>query len=260
MAENETVLPEASPETKALNQTIDADDAANTDPADVVAADEPKKEPTPEDRDKRWQRKVERLIQQRGELREKVRSFENRLTDKPIDATNDASDTDSDTLTLPKSQLEKWVQERAEQLAPGISQKRELDGQMRSAAASVRKELGADGFEELTSELSEIFDAQKQLAVLRTEKPAGVLRYLTDPDNYAEARSIAAMPDFDAGRAIARIEIKLRQAEEKPKASKVPAPIESVRGQGTTTKSLVDLEGDAFAKRRREQIAARNNR
>jgi hypothetical protein len=255
------VAPEATPETKALNAEIDSQESENRDPVDEALAkteEEPKKELSPEEREKRWQRKVERLIQQRGELREKLRGFsENRLTDKPVATTNEPSDTDSDTLTLPKSQLEKLVLQEAERLAPSIAQKRELEGQMRSAAASVRKELGADVFDELTSEAAEIFDAQKQLAILRTDKPAAVLRYLTDPDNYAEAKSIAAMPDFDAGRAFARIENKLRQADEKPKASKVPEPIEPVKGHGNTPKHLFDLDGDAFDKRRREQIANR---
>jgi hypothetical protein len=258
----ENEVPEASPETKALNATIDAQPAENIDPADVAATaeaeaskEEPKERHPLEKELAKERRRISNLTRRNHDFERELQDLRNRLT--PTNNPAKSEVTDSESLTLSRSELERLVQEEAKRLAPNVSRQQDQETKMRAAAAAVRKELGPEAFEELTGDLASLFDGPRQMAVLRTEKPAAVLRYLTDPDNAAEADTIRSMDDFDAGRAIASIEAKLKKADEKPKPSKAVPPIEDIRGQGNTPKSLFDLDGDAFVKKRREQVANR---
>lgn len=159
-----------------------------------------------------------------------------RLRPRDISATNEPSQADSETLSLTKAQLEELVTKRAQEIAPKIKDKAAEQERIVSAVQALRKEVGADQFEELTNDLATVFNESKQLAVLRTDAPAALIRYLTDPDNADEAERIGRMDEFDAGRALAKLEAKLeaKKAEDKPQRSKAAAPIESARGSGTS--------------------------
>ena len=113
---------------------------------------------------------------------------------------------------------------------------------------------------ELTNELSEVFDAAKQLAVLDADDPAALLKYLTDPENADEAEEIGRLGDIAAGKRLARIEATLAAAPKTPakQISKVPAPIESIRGQGRPATGLSDeISADEWRKRRTAEVQAR---
>ena len=82
-----------------------------------------------------------------------------------------------------------------------------------------------------------------------------------DPDNADEAASISKMNALQAGRAIAKIELKIAAAKSnaKPKPSNAPAPIEPVRGGGVAMeKDPAQMTDAEFAAWRRRQIAQRN--
>lgn len=90
-------------------------------------------------------------------------------------------------------------------------------------------------------------------AVLDTDKPAEILHWLgNNPD---EAAAFANLSPAQIGRRLAKLEDRLER--EAKNTSKAPAPLVPVRGAGQPNKSLADLDGDDFDKRRREQIAKR---
>jgi hypothetical protein len=198
-------------------------------------------------------RRIANLTRRNAEMGERLRMMEEGLIRKPIDATNQGDDTDSERLTLTKAEVAELVRKEAERLAPDLSREREQGERLRKAAASVRAELGEDNFRELTEDLAGIFDQAKQMAVLRTDKPAAVIQYLTDPDNADEAERIAGMDDFDAGRALAKLEIKLATKPTKPEPSKAPAPIEAVRASGSIPSMPDPADTKAYIKWANEQ-------
>ena len=71
-------------------------------------------------------------------------------------------------------------------------------------------------------------------AIFEADDPKAVIEFLTDPDNADEAERIARLSPLQAGKAIAKLEVKLAEdkAKAKPKASNAPRPIEAVRGGG----------------------------
>lgn len=192
-----------------------------------------------------------KLAAQLDQLKAQLQQFGNRDTN--------TQDADGDKLTLSRSELDRIVKEQAERLAPTIRSKAEEEAKLKSAAIALQKSLGVDEFEQLASDLASVFDNDKQLAVLRTDAPADILRYLTDPDNADEAENIGRMDSFDAGRAIAKIEAKLAsKREQKPQPSKAAAPIEAARGTGTMTRDYNTIADDAAWYEARRQ--ARMNR
>lgn len=225
---------------QATEQEQQAEQKEEKDPRDKLLAKE--------------RRRINNLTRRNAELSARLEMLAQGLQGKPIDATNQPDDTDSEKLTLSRREVEELVRKEAERLAPDVSRERDRETNLRKAAAAVRSELGDDAFEEMTSDLAGMFDATKQMAVLRTEKPADVIRYLTDPDNADEAEAIARMDDFDAGRALTRLELKLETAKKaKPIPSKAPAPIEAVRGSGSITSAPDPSDTKAYIKWANEQ-------
>ena len=155
--------------------------------------------------------------------------------------------SDSETVTLSRADAQKLIESEARKLAPTIAKEQSEHEHRAVATAKLRASLG-DQFQELTDELAEVFTRERQFDVLQAENPAALIRYLTADENADEAEAIGRMSQFDAGRAIAKLESKLKTP--KPQPSKVPAPLEQVRGAGNTAKSLFDLPYDEYVKRR----------
>lgn len=200
-------------------------------------------------------RRISRLVEQRemsraeaSQLRERLAQFEQQALQNQSGGDKTATE-DADILKIPRSELPK-VLER-------IKSEAESERENRQAVARMAKALG-DDFQAVTNELAEILpSADLQFAVAASEAPAELARYLTDPDNAEEAERIARMSPLQAGRALARIEVKLAQKPEKPEPSKAPKPVEPLRGFGTASKDPANMTDKEFAAWRREQIKAR---
>jgi hypothetical protein len=267
--------PEASPETKALNAAIDSEDGANTETGQPEKkegeGDQPKKERTPEERERiRMQRKIDRLLQQRGELRAKLAGGARELTREPIERDNGGQQGDNETLSLSRQELQKLIDQEARKLAPTIKQQEAEIEHRRAVVTQLAKELGKEKFDALASDLDDAFDGLVDSngrpkpaadAIFESEDPRALIEYLADPDHADEAEAIERMNALQAGRAIAKLEATLasKKAEAKPQPSKAAAPIEPIQGHGggASTKRLADMSDAEFDKRRRQQIANR---
>lgn len=269
--------PPASPEAVALNASIDAEDGANKEPQlegeeSDKPTDPPKKEESEAEREtRRLRRKMDRLLQQRAELRAELRarSGSEELTPNAIERDNHDQQSDNETLSLSRKELTALIEQEAKKLAPQIKQ-RESEIERRGAiVGQLAKEWGQEKFDALASDLDDAFggltDANGRPkpaadAIFESDAPKALIEYLADPDHADEAEAIGRMSAVQAARAITRLELKLaaEQANAKPQPSKVPPPIEAIRGKGgVNTKRLADMSDDEFIKRRREQIARR---
>lgn len=221
--------------------------------------DKPAEKPakTPEQREiERLRRGFSRKVERLGRLEAELEHYR-RLTQQPVGMDNRQQADDSEKLTLSRAEVQRLIEEEALKKAPEVATKLQRDEQFKSAAQSLRQSLG-EQFEELTGELAEVFAPARQLDVLQAENPAALIRYLTDTDHADEAEAIAGMTHFQAGRAIARLEEKLKAAAvTKPQASKAPAPLEPVKGAGPVTKSLADMSFEEFVKARNKQLGRR---
>ena len=230
--------------------------------------EEPKPEKTPEQRElDKIRRGLERQTRRRYEEQARREHAEQRaqeLEKRYLQSGNNSVDYqsqsgDSDTLSLPKAELERLIEERAATLAPTIASQRAESERLNAAALSLKQSLGEDEFSELTEEIADIFPQERQLALLSANDPAALVRYLADPDNQTEASSIAKMSDFRAGMAIHALELKLKTqaAKETPKESKAPRPFEVPKGGGSVDKDPSNMTDKEFAAWRHRQIAQR---
>jgi hypothetical protein len=179
-----------------------------------------------------WRAKAELVEQQRLQSQE-----------KPVNYQSDGDD--SQPLSLTKAELAKFVEERAREIAPTIAEQTATEGQLKKAAESLRESLGEDEFEELTDELASVFGGPQQIALLQTEKPAEVIRHLAD--NPKEAEALAKLSDYQFGRAVAKLELKLAQAPTSaPKPSKAPKPLEEPQGRRAGAPSSEPQDSDSI--------------
>ena len=269
-----TPAPEASPETIALNAQIDKAEGENIEakPADPKVdepkaeepkAEEPKKEKTHEERE------IARLRRRVDNLTRRLYQGNGDLTPKTIEVDNQASQRDSETLTLSQQQLRELVEKEAKKLAPSITQQQAEIEHRRSVVTKLEEKWGEEKFFSYAEDLSDAFDGLADAgnrpkpatdAIFEADDPAALIEYLADPEHADEAKAIAQMSAVQAGRAVTKLETRIAEekARAKPQPSKVPAPIEQIRGQGSVnTKTLADMSDDEFLKRRREQIAKR---
>lgn len=244
----EVVLPEAEAQADAGasdQQTADLANQEGQQEAQEAKEGEQKPEKDPELRRlekelAKERRRNQAIARRMHEAEYKAREIEN-LRSKPIDATNEASEGNSQRQSLTDADLDALLEQREQQRRQADSQR-----ELASKAAALRKELG-DDFESTTEDLSLMLrDGKKQLAVLRSERPAELIRYLTDPDNAEEVERMARMDDFDYGRSLARIEARLEAKPTKPQASKAPAPIEPVRGGGVVKEQAAPQSMEAY--------------
>lgn len=240
MEENEVVLPtgeqpaaDEQPKPDAVEQVEQKVDGKE--PPKEGEGDPPKKEKTQEQREiERLRRRVDNLTRQKYELRA---AAPQPTQEKETPASDD------EPVTLSRAELQKMVAERAEKLAPSITEQRAEIERRNGIVKSLSKEWGQDEFDAKAADLDAAFegltDAQGRPkpatdAIFDADNPKAVIEYLTDPDNADEAESIARLSAARAGMAIAKLELKLREAaaKAKPKPSSAAQPIEAVKGGG----------------------------
>lgn len=229
--------------------------------------EEPKKEKTPEEREiSRLRRRVDNLTKRLYQGAERTQPLQ---TEK-IERDNQSDASDSDSLTLSRAELDKLIDQEATKRAPTIKQQADEIEHRRTVVQGLAKEWGQEKFDALASDLDDAFDGLADRsgkpkpatdAIFESDDPKALIEYLADPENAAEAEAIGRMNPVQAGRAVAKLEARLsaKKAETKPQASKAPAPLESIRGEGTVAVGYSPGMSDAqFAAMRRKQIAQRS--
>lgn len=259
--------PEVSAETKALNAAIDGEAGANTE-------ESAKREKTPEERRiANLERSLSRALRQRAELRAELGMRGGQMPSRQADGgdRNTEATSDDEPLTLSRSELRKLIEKEAKTLAPSIRQQEDEVEHRRGIVEKLSGEWGSEKFDAYARDLDAALDGLTDKsgrpkpaadAIFEADNPRALIEYLTDPENADQAEAIGRMSAVKAAMAIAKIESKLRAETEarkaKPKPSSAPAPIESVKATGAPpAMSLVGLSDADFAKRRRQQIAAR---
>ena len=208
------------------------------------------------------QKRIDALWGQRQEAREQLRSLSERagLTREAIDDTNQSDAEDSDKLSLSRSELQRMIEREAKRLAPTIKEQSDAIEQRRSVARALQDELGPEKFQELTDDLADVLPQEAQLLVLETDSPRALIEYLTDPEHEAETKAIARLSPYQQGMKLGLLaaQLKAKRSRDKPQPSGAPQPIEPVKSQGDAgIKPLALLSDEEFAKRRKQQIAAR---
>lgn len=202
---------------------------------------EAKPEKTPEQREiDRLRRGIDRRTRQLSDARAQLD-----LTRGNSRVDNQSTADDSEPLSLTRAQLAEMVKAEASKLAPALREEA-LEVERRTGVIqSLAKTWGQEKFDELSSELDDAFGGLTDRsgkpkpateAIFEADSPVAVIEYLSDPDNIDEAERISKLGAVQAGKAIAKLEAKLSTIVPKPtsKASKAPAPLETVRGQGST--------------------------
>lgn len=270
----EAALPTAE-QAAASIQSTDANPAINQPGENTEGTRaEAKPEKTPAERElARAQRKIDRLVRQREELR----AERNQLQPRQIDASIRPEAADSETLSL-SPELEALVNKRAQELAAATKQGRDEAEHRRAITTELAKGFNKEAprdperfgnrFDEIAFDLDEAFGGLADRsgkpkpatdAIFESDAPKALIEYLADPENADEADALSHMSAIQAGRAVAKIEIKLAAAaaKAKPQPSNLPAPLEALKGKGPVTKALADMGYEEFVKARRKQIAAR---
>lgn len=244
-----------STEDNALPNDV-TNDAGASEPADNAAAaqhieqneeadantaekheDKSKPEKTEAEREiARLRRRVDNLTRQKYELRANMR-------EPAQEHQRTTEEDDSEHVTFTKAELQRYVAEQAKQLAPAMNQQQAEIERRQGVVASLAKDWGQEKFDNLAAELDEAFGGLADRsgnpkaateAIFNADDPKAVIEYLADPDNAEEAERISKLPPIQAGRAIAKLEVKLEEARSKakPKPSNAARPIEPARGGG----------------------------
>lgn len=239
-------------------------------PAPEEAKQEEKPAKTPEQREiDRMRRKIDRLVRQREELRAMTQQQPRGLAQPQQDVDNGRDASDSDTLTLSRAEAARLIEQRARELAPRLTEQQAVIEHRQKVVGRLAAEWGQEKFDALASDLDDAFGGLRGTdnvprpaveAIFEADDPKALIEHLADPENSDEAAALSRMSAVAAGRAIARLEAKLAadKAKAKPEPSKVPAPIEAVRGTGSVTKDPSEMTDAEFAKWRRAQIKSRN--
>ena len=231
--------PEAGPEAE---QVIAPEvETESTDSAEPKAEEPAKPEKTPEQREiDRLKRGIDRRTKQLYEARAQID-----LTRGQNNVNYQQTADDSEPLSLTRAQIAELVKAEAVKLAPTLrSEAVELE-RRQGVIQSLAKTWGQERFDEVSSDLDDAFggliDSSGRPkpaleAIFVADEPSRVLEFLSDPENLDEAERISNMSAAQAGKAIAKLEAKLSTESSKPtsKASKAPAPLAAVRGQGST--------------------------
>lgn len=264
--EQETALPAATEQVAEASGQPTADQLDQSTEQVQETKDEggeKKPEKTPEQREvERLRRKLDRVVRQREELR-----AQQGLQSRTIENDNHENPGDSDELKLSRAELDALVKREAEKLAPTIKQQQAEIEHRRTVVQSLAKEWGQERFDSLASDLDDAFGGLAEGgkpkpatdAIFESDDPKALIEYLADPDNAEEAERIARLGAVQAGRAIAKLELKLAQkkAEAKPQASKAPSPVEPVRGAGNVNRAPDPKDLKAWIKWANEQEARR---
>jgi hypothetical protein len=262
--QTETALPTA-PEATASGQQTTADQLANQTAEDGVVdtsseakaegENEPKAKPEKPEKTEaereadRLRRAIDRKTRQREEARAEaaqLRSEIERLRSQDLRGNQSRTTIDTETdepLTLSRAELDQMVKEQAEKLAPTLSQQKAEIEHRTKVIQTLAKEFGQDRFDEIAADLDENMGGLQRNgrataaaeAIFAAEDPKAVIEYLAQEEHADEAETIGRITDpIRAGRAIAKLEVKLEQfkASQKPQRSKATEPLEASKGAG----------------------------
>lgn len=234
--------------------------------------DEAKAEKTPEQiENERLARELKRAERRIGNLTRRYYQAQSQQvanTQPPSREQTDAQQADDEPVQLSRAELQRLINEEAKKLAPSVSQEQAEMERRRATVEGLAKTWGQEKFDSYAAELDDAFGGLTDShgrpkpatdAIFEAEAPHALIEYLADPENAAEAEAIGRMGAVQAGRAIAKLELKLaaQKADAKPQPSKAPAPLESDRGRGTADPDPSQMTDAQFAAWRRKQIAAR---
>jgi hypothetical protein len=247
----ETALPAA---TEQVAEASDQDLAGSQDQSTETPGEDAEKPPEKsahelrieelEREKKRLQRGIDRRTRQLAEAR-----ASSGLTHRQEQAHNQGAQSDSEPLSFTRAELAQMVKAEAEKLAPTLQSQRAEAERRQGVIQSLEKSLGQERFDEVADDLAEAFGGLQDAsgrpkpameAVFEADDPARVIEWLADPEHADEAERISKLGPIQAGKAIARLEDKLKaeKAQAKPQRSAVAAPLEPVKSQGKTNSAL----------------------
>lgn len=254
------------------NQETGQTESVNAEGEKTEGGEKPKAEKTPEERERaRMQRGIDRRTRQLAEERAARQALEKQLselTSRGQSSHNQStSQGDSEPLTLTREQLAEMVKAEAQKLAPTITEQNAAVEKRKSVVQSLASTWGQERFDELSSDLDDAFGGLTDSsgrpkpaieAVFEADNPAPLIEYLADPENSDEAEAISRMSPVQAGKAIARLEDKLKsaKAKDKPQPSKLTPPIEPPRGKGGASVAPNPSDTKAWIQWRNEQERA----
>jgi hypothetical protein len=192
---------------------------------------------------------------ERAELElERLRQKQSAPADHAADAPDGPVDEDGEPLLTRKQALDLARRESLE-----LTAHKEIDAKSNTMIAAGKK---LDGFKEACTAVADeipFFDRKGAptgflKAILECEAPEKVVHHLgKNPDELAD---LEGLTPSQLGRRLAKLEEKL-QEDATVEKSDSPEPLTPVKPKAAASRALRDLSGDAFEKRRREQVAAR---
>lgn len=229
--------------------TGQADTSTSSEEGDsnATSAEQQPKEKTPEQRElARLRRRVDNLTRQKYEARAAIPAAQQQQQQQQ----NTEAD-DEQPVSMTRAEMQRHIAEQAKQLAPALTQQQAVADRRQGIVTSLAKEWGDDKFNTLASELDDVFGGLADRsgmpkpatdAIFESDDPKGVIEYLTDPDNAEEAERISTMSPSQAGRAITRLEDKLKatKGNAKPKPSNAAQPLEAPRNGAGKTSPMPD--------------------
>lgn len=266
-----TALPDAAPAAGAGGQNTalpESQAEADKQPQEgqQPEGEQAKKEKTPEEREiARLRRRVDNLTRTKYELAsrlgERTDVASTRQPNEPQTAQQPAED---EPVQLSRRELRDLIDQRAKELAPTITEANAVIERRQGVVEKLAKTWGQEKFDALAADLDDAFGGLADQhgrpkaatdAIFEADSPQALIEYLADPENAAEAQSIARMSPVQAGRAIARLEAKLsdQAAQDKPKPSNAPRPLENERARGSVNTAPDPSDTKAWMKWANEQ-------
>lgn len=262
----ETASPIASTATAGDQPQADLLDAEKPNPESNEVQEQPqedqpeRKEKTPEEREiARLRRRVDNLTRKKYEYEAQLQS---QPTSRNNEVPNDSQD--DEPVQLSKRELLALIDQEAKKLAPTIKQQDAEIEHRKAVVQNLAKTWGPEKFDSLASDLDAAFEGLADRsgkpkpatdAIFESEDPASLIEYLADPDHADEAEAISHMNAVQAGRAVAKLELKLAAQKDsaKPQPSKAAAPIEPARGKASLNTAPDPSDTKAWMKWANEQ-------
>lgn len=236
-----------------------AEATASEQPAEAVAAQTPPEEAPPEPKEekterhplerevRRKDRRIDTLTRRLAEANMQLQGLANLQPRQSADRSGSQSDNDDEPVQLTRRELREQINAKARELAPSIAQESAERQRREDIVSKLTDDWGQAKFDALAKDLDTAFDGLQFAngrtkpsvdAIFESDDPRALIEYLADPDNSDEAESISRMSASQAGRAVARLEDKLKaeraaaKAKAKAEPSKASPPIEASRGGG----------------------------
>lgn len=209
-----------------------------------------KTEKTAEQREiERLRRRVDSVTRKRYDAEARADALAQQQQQHKHQNTDDSDDDEPVSMT--RAELNRHIAEQAKQLAPSMRDQQAVADRRAGVISTLEKDWGAEKFNALASDLDDAFGGLADRsgspkpatdAIFESDDIKGLIEYLADPDNADEAESLAGMSAVQAGRAIARLEDKLKaaKAQAKPQPSNAAQPLEPARAGGKLAAGMPD--------------------